>query len=80
MKKSKIIFAVKLALFSTTSIIMWALLYVQFNSFDGILVHSFVSGAVLVVPVLILNFIFSQIFLQTMRTQNRAMLKTATGE
>lgn len=80
MKKSKMVFAVKLALFSTTSIIMWALLYVQFNSFDGILVHSFVSGSMLVVPVLILNFIASQIFLQTMRTQNRAMLKTATGE
>jgi hypothetical protein len=47
---------------------------------DSGLVHSFVSGAVLVVPVLILNLICSQIFLQTMRAQNSAMQDSAKEE
>lgn len=63
---------IKVALFTLSSLVFWVLLYTRFNT-NHVLTHSVLSGILLVLPVLILNYIGSGIFMQTMRQQNRAM-------
>lgn len=71
---------IKVTLFAFTSLIMWALLYTRFNTIDGVFTHSVLSGVLLVVPVLILNFIGSGIFMQTMQQQNREAIANEQGK
>ncbi|MFD3435385.1 hypothetical protein [Alteromonas macleodii] len=71
---------IKVTLFAFTSLMMWALLYTGFNTNDGEFTHSVLSGVLLVVPVLILNFIGSRIFMQTMQQQNREAIANEQGK
>lgn len=64
---------INVTLFVFTSFVIWAVLYTRFNTYDGVFTHSVLSGFLLIVTTLILNFIGSGIFMQTMKRQNRAM-------
>lgn len=68
-KKTKTI--IKIALFTFSSLVFWMLLYTRFNTNHGVLTHNVLSGLLLVLPVLILKYIGSGIFMQTMRQQNQ---------
>lgn len=68
----KIISIIKIALFTFSSLVFWGLLYTLLNTKNGVITHNVLSGLMLVLPVLILNFIFSGILIQTMRHQNQA--------
>lgn len=70
---------IKVTLFALTSLMMWALLYTLFNTNDGVFTHSVLSGFLLVVPVLIINFIGGDIFMKTMQQQKRKAIQNEQG-
>lgn len=73
--KDKVPVFFKVCLFLFSSFMMWGVLYALINTKDGVVTHSILSGVFLVAPVLILNFIGSQIFMQTMRQQDAMVNK-----
>jgi len=63
--------SIKTFLFFISSITMWPLMYVLINTSNGNFSHNFLSGLLIVVPVLILNFFGSAVFMQAMSEQDK---------
>lgn len=70
----------KVALFIISSVVMWTILYVQINTANGIFSHNYLSGAMLVVPVLIINLFGGHIFAKTMIEQNSSVSTNQQGK
>ena len=64
---------IKWSLFCLSCLMMWGVLYVEVNTHHGVFTHNALSGALLVMPILILNLFGGHVFSRALTEQNNAM-------